>query len=250
MKNIILLSLLTLSAFSDSFAQNDATQNDSTEKVNKSSKPVTNIVTVNNTKRRVSIKSLAIGATKAMSAINKSPFSDEGVWDSNTLNNEQELSELLHKFIQNQYALKAKTLNLQNKTKDDLVNILLTEGFEKKNPDGVMKILSKSKDRELQDPGEIYQHPDGSVVKIRDYSDKRKFRPQAYVLKYAVRNPEGPPTWQNEIFKISIEGNPIPKAPKSEYGMKMKAPESSGPEEDQGWMNLIMEEAYIDLKPK
>lgn len=201
------------------------------------------------TRRRLSIKAMSIGVNKALEAIKQDPFSEESVWDQNFLKREQEVSETLTKFIKNEYGQKAKNLKLEGKTKAELEKILLDEGFEKRKTDGrIDGLLGRSKDRDFQDSGDIYVHSDGSMIRIKDSSSYRKHRPQSYIIKAVLKNPSGPVTWQNEAFKISKEGYPLPKSPKQTHGLKIHAPNSSGIDEDKGWVDLIMEEVHIDFQ--
>ncbi|MDX1917319.1 MAG: hypothetical protein SFT68_04985 [Rickettsiaceae bacterium] len=198
-------------------------------------------------KRRISVKALCKGVSKAEKALKINPFDANSIWDLDILNKEVELAELLHKFLEGQYAAKARSLDLSNKTKEEVVEILLKEGFKKQTA-SPGNILAKTSDRNPQEPGEIYQHEDGSLVRIKPYSEKRKYRPQAYIVKAVTKNPESPATWTNEAFKVSVNGHPIPKAPKAEYGMKMRPVLSQSNDEDQGWVDLVMEEVHIDLR--
>ncbi|MDX1923730.1 MAG: hypothetical protein SFT91_00600 [Rickettsiaceae bacterium] len=240
-KNILLiLSLLILSL--ESFSHDQfivSVEND----------PKTSSAKQQKQKRRISLRSVSLGVSKALDSVSKDPFSEDGIWDLSVLKRETELSNLLHKFLEGNYANKAKTLDMTNLTKAQAAEKLLKEGFEKKETDNVVdKMLGRSKDSEIADSGEIYVHPDGSLVRIKDYSNHRKHRPQAYLVKAALKNPSGPPTWQNEAFKISNEGYPIPKGPRQNEGMKIHAPSTSGEDEDRGWVDLIMEEAHLDIK--
>lgn len=240
MKKILLLLTLVFLSFENVLATEQfITEEKSTSKLHKSK--------VRAKKRRVSVKSLCSGVTKALNAIKNNPFAENSIWDLEVLKKETELSELLQKFLDGNYASKARMLDCKNKTQDEIVDNLLKEGFQKKSLNLEGNILAKTSDRDPQESGEIYQHADGSLVRLKPYSEKRKYRPQAYLVKAATRNPNGPPTWQNEAFKISQDGYAIPKAPKAEHGMKMKPEESTGPNEDQGWVDLIMEEVHTDL---
>jgi hypothetical protein len=205
----------------------------------------------NTNRRRLSIKSMSIGVTKALEAIKQDPFSENGIWNLSYLKRESEVSNNLKKFLSGEYAQKVKNLKFDGMNKSQIEKMLTSEGFEKKEPEGrVDGLLGRGKDREFQDSGDIYVHNDGSMIRIKDASNKRKHRPQSYVIKAALKNPSGPVTWQNEAFKISKEGYPVPKSPKQAHGLKIHAPETSGQDEDKGWVDLIMEEVHIDIEAK
>ena len=200
-------------------------------------------------KRKPSMREMAIGATKATIAIKQNPFSTEAIWDQNYLKEDTEVAELIKKFMEGKYAQKAKELNFRDARKEEIVKKLLENNFKRREPNGrVDELLGKGKDREFQDAGEIYVHEDGSMVRVKDSSAKRHYRPQAYVVKAALKNKAGPVTWQNEAFKVSKDGGPIPKGPKQSQGLSIHAPSSLGPDEDKGWIDLIMEEAHTDIK--
>lgn len=200
-------------------------------------------------KRRLSIKSMSLGVQKAIDSIKKDPFSEESVWDQAFLKRDTEIVNILKKFIAGEYAQKAKNLKLDNMSKDAIIKKLLSEGFEKKEPEGRMDgLFGRSKDREFQDSGDIYVNADGSMIRVKDYSLTRKYRPQAYTIKAVLKNPTGPVTWQNEAFKVTKDGYPVPKSPRQNHGMKIHAPNSTNPDEDKGWIDLIMEEVHVDIK--
>lgn len=205
--------------------------------------------THNEVKRKPSIKAMAIGVAKAEVAIKCDPFSSSSIWDQNYLSKETELADKIKKFLAGEYAKKAKELAFENNSKEEVMEKLIQNGFKKWEVEGrVDGLLGKAKDREFQDAGEIYIHDDGSIIRIKDASSKRHIRPQAYLVKAALKNQGGPATWQNEAFKISKEGFPVPKGHKTNQGMLTHAPNSSGTDEDKGWIDLIMEEVHIDIK--
>ncbi len=200
-------------------------------------------------KRKPSIKAMAIGVAKAEVAIKCDPFSPQSIWNQNYLSKETEIADKIKKFLSGEYARKAKELAFEDNTKEEVIEKLIKNGFKKCEVEGRMDgLLGKAKDREFQDAGEIYIHEDGSIIRIKDASSKRHIRPQAYLIKAALKNQAGPATWQNEAFKISKEGFPVPKGPKTNQGMLTHAPSSSGIDEDKGWIDLIMEEVHIDIK--
>ncbi len=200
-------------------------------------------------KRKPSLKSMTIGVAKAQEAMKCDPFSSCSIWDQAYLAKETEISDKIKKFISGEYAQKARELDFENNTKEEVIEKLIKNGFKKFEGEGrVDGLLGKAKDREFQEAGEIYSHEDGSIIRIKDASAKRHIRPQAYIIKAALKNKEGPFTWQNEAFKISKAGLPVPKSPKQNQGMVIHAPNSSGADEDKGWVDLIMEEVHIDIK--
>lgn len=239
---LLLLSLLILS-------QNSLAT--SAPEVISPAEEVINRAQVKPAKRRLSIKAMSKGVAKALDALKNDPFSEESVWDQNYLKREQEVSTALKKYMAGEYAVKLKNLNFNGLNKDQIITLLNKEGFERKEPEGRMDdLLGRGKDREYQDSGEIFIASDGSMIKIKDHSAKRYHRPQAYIIKAALKNPKGPITWQNEAFKVTKEGFPVPKGPKQNQGLKIHAPNSSGQDEDKGWIDLIMEEIHTDIEPK
>ncbi len=201
--------------------------------------------------RRPSIKAIAIGVEKALVAIKNDPFSENSIWDIEYLNRDHEVSDLLKKFVADEYATKAKKLNFDGMSKDQIIKKILSEGFIKKDPEAkVDQLLGRAKDREVQDSGDIYIASDGSMIILKEESKYRHNRPQAYIVKAALKNPTGPSTWQNEAFKITKDGFPVPKGPKQSHGLKIHAPNTSGQDEDKGWIDLIMEEVHSDIDGK
>lgn len=203
--------------------------------------------------RRKSVKEMSTGVSKAQEALKQDPFSDNSVWDQEFLKRDTEMANSIKKYQENQYAKKSKTLVLAKLTKDDIVSKLLSEGFVK--IDGRKKLDTSqneidAKSAEDKVPGEIYTHSDGSMVRLKDAYASRKYRPQAYVTKSALKDPNGSTSWDNEAFKVTNDGYAVPKSPYQKYGMKIHSPASSGNDEDQGWVDLIMEEAHADIVSK
>ncbi|MDX2050206.1 MAG: hypothetical protein SFT93_03420 [Rickettsiaceae bacterium] len=217
------------------------------EEINVQQKPSSNIHKHLKIKRQAKFKPLAIGVEKAVMAFKEEPLSENGIWDLKILERNTELRDLLNHFLAGKYGNRAKDLSLHNVGKEELIVILEKEGFTKKDLIDTSKENSTKKDRLLNESGEIYVHADGSMFRIKDASNRRKYRQQAYYVKSVLKNPEGPPSWQNEAFKVSESGYPIPKAPRQSDGIKLHAPNSSGPDEDEGWLGYIMDEAHIEL---
>ena len=199
-------------------------------------------------KRRANIKAMAIGVNKALEALKQDPFSDKSIWDQGYLQRDTEVASVLKKYTQGEYAIKVKELNFSGMNKEQIVTKLKAEGFERKEPQNKSDdMLGRGKDREFQESGDIYVYKDGSMIRIKDESKARHHRPQAYVVKAVLKNPEGPTTWGNEAFKVTKDGYPTPKGPQQSQGLKTHAPNSSGDDEDKGWADLIMEEVHIDI---
>jgi len=241
MNNRILLSLLIALLSQNAVANSKEIPTSQTEEVRKE---FLNKKLV----RRPSIKAISIGVEKALIAIKNDPFSDDSIWDKEYLNRDQELAEIIKKFMTGDYAAKARKLNFDGMSKEQIIKKLLSENFVKKTPEEkVDELLGRAKDREVQDNGETYVATDGSLIRIKEASKYRYNRPQAYIVKAALKNPTSPPTWQNEAFKITKDGYPVPKGPKQSQGLKIHAPNTSGQDEDKGWVDLIMEEVHIDI---
>lgn len=212
----------------------------------KTTKNITGFLIDNN--RKIVIKDFVRGASKARAALIHFPSSGSSIWEHSYLVNNDNISHIIDQYVSIRYANKLREIYEEGLTKDKLVKKLTDNGFQKREPEGrVDNLLGRARDRLYQDSGDIYVASDGSMVRIKDFSETRIQRPQPHYIMAVLKNPEGPVSWQNEAFKITRYSIPVPKAPKEEYGLKLAAPNSSGYDENRGWIELIMEEVHIDL---
>lgn len=199
--------------------------------------------------KKIDLKKFIEGVRKAESAILQDIFSKDSVWKEEYLNDNEEVKNNISNFISGNYAQNILKIYEPSMTVDKLKEKLKSLGFQKKEPEGrVDDLLGRSKDRLYQDSGEIYVSKDGSMVKIKSYSKSRLQRPQQHYILSVLKNPEGPVTWQNESFKITKNGIPVPKGPRSNHGIKISPPNSSGNSENKGWIEYILEETHINLE--
>ena len=180
-----------------------------------------------------------IGVDKANNALKCHPFGSCSAWDANYFLENPLIKHKVNLFLKGRYAQKARYLDLVGKSKLEVETLLLKQGFKKED---------KTNNLNFKESGEIYKHTDGSAVRIKDYDSSRKFRPQAYAVKLALNNQKEIATWENEIFKISNYGIPLPKAPQAKYGIKASPRGSKSIYEDEEWIDCIMSQVHIDLK--
>lgn len=67
---------------------------------------------------------------------------------------------------------------------------------------------------------DAYRHPDGGLVRVKPEGDPSGRRAPPHVSKSVLMDPDGNTSWSNEGFKVSEDGNAVPKAPSPGEGMR------------------------------
>jgi hypothetical protein len=195
------------------------------------------------------------------------------VWDKNTLNSNPQLSQALKEYTEGKRGLSVKNLSVENKTPQYIHHKLLHAGFNHQripfvvNPndkvkhywrlDGSKTSLANAKGIVCMD---VYSHKDGGIVRVKPLGvpDPKNPRPQPHAAKSVALDPNNYnlTSWQNEAFKVTNDGQPVPKAPSREFGLKLNEPEILKYIEKQSpilenvldsWKDAVMDNAHIDI---
>lgn len=201
-------------------------------------------------RRRPSIIDMEAGANKAMEALQYNPFHNQSVWDQNILQRDGKLSASLHRFLDGQYAYSVKNFVIPSDSSvESISKSLLSSGF--------IEIDPKHFPHQDKSKKYVFMHKDGGMVVIKESNDNRSYRPQSYISKVVLfKNIEDNMSdediaklavWENEAFKVTNKGIPVPKGTKQTYGMRSHATSTSGRDEDRGWTKCIMNYAHFDI---
>ncbi|MDD9950113.1 MAG: hypothetical protein OXT67_00980 [Zetaproteobacteria bacterium] len=193
-------------------------------------------------------------------------------WDPETLANKRPLQQVLRAYHSGKVGFQAKNVRLSGLTPPQVHKHLVDLGFRHhrtalkvhpKQPDYWLKNGETSAHlptKEQQVPMDIYDHPDGSVIRMKAWGipdrSGKTLRPQPHLNKTVMFNSEPECTWglfnchlntswENEAFKVSDEGTPLPKSPASQSGMNY--PRSLAPQQQETWIHFVMSAAHIDM---
>ncbi len=168
------------------------------------------------------------------------PINDPlSLWDSSFLKNNFKLNNALQEFNKGLRGQSLRKINVKV-TKEKLHKQLLDLGFIwKEVPLTAGKnrywTLSGHKTIDKTDPNlvmmQIYVHADGSMVRIKSHGipDKTGQYPQrfpqillAVLLDISPKSVQDFDTsYENEGFKVTLEGNAVPKSPSPKFGIKI-----------------------------
>src|SRR5262249_21967657 len=96
-------------------------------------------------------------------------------------------------------------------------------------------------------PHDIYTHPDGGMVRIKPEGDPGPgIRPEPHASKSVLFDSKKGTGFDNEAFKVTNDGNAVPKSPNKDAGMKQAPPGSSGNFENQGFKDTVMTQAHTN----
>jgi hypothetical protein len=196
-----------------------------------------------------------------------SPYS---LWDQETLRNNPKLAEALKEYSEGRRGLSVKNLNLANKTPQVIHHELLDKGFKHSRAPLLVNVNDNNKDYWRKDGSttksrvgkdlvymDTYSHSDGGLVRVKSQGvpDPRHPRKQPHAAKSVLLNTVNinDTSWQNEAFKVSNEGRPIPKAPTKEAGLKSYESRlkndlvGAGENLFSQWVNEVMNKAHINI---
>jgi len=208
------------------------------------------------------------GAEKAKNEMGKSHTDPSGIWDQKTLADPKNkgLKDSLDSYAAGSKGKSVKDLDLSKKTGEQIHDDLIDKGFKhKREPlsvdvDGKREfVLSKpdangkmtTADPKHPDivPQDIYTHPDGGMVRVKPEGDPSSpFRPQAHASKSVLHDPKKGTGFDNEAFKVTNGGDPVPKSAFGPTGMKPKSAVGTQGQH-KGYRDQIMDEAHTDLVP-
>jgi hypothetical protein len=208
------------------------------------------------------------GQAKARTAMSKSHTDPNGVWDQKVLNDpkNKQMKDSLDSFATGDKGKSVKDLDLSKKSGEKLHEDLLDKGFKHKR-EPLTKEVDGTREYVLSQPGkdgkmttsdptdpnivsqDLYTHPDGGMVRVKPEGDPSSpFRPQPHASKSVLHDPTKGTDLSNEAFKVTNNGEPVPKSPFGPTGMKPKGDVGTAGEY-KGYSNEIMDAGHTDLAP-
>lgn len=184
----------------------------------------------------------------------------DGVWDQETLANNTKLRDTLERFDAGEVGASGKEIPVAGKSPEEIHEDLTGAGFQyhreplfaARDPEGNVlyrlrdgTTTPSSDDPEIV-PHDIYTHDDGTMVRVKPEGDPGGRRPVPHVSKSVV-DPPHQTGWDNEIFKITDDGDPVPKAPQKAYGAVSQPASSQGQDYNVGYADGVMGAAHVDL---
>lgn len=208
------------------------------------------------------------GAAKAQAGLPKGHTDPTGIWDQATLLDPQyrSLKDTLDAVAAGKKGRSVARIALSGKTSKELHEELLARGFKhKREPLSTYEngrteyVLSKegadgaltTPDPRHPDvlPQDLYTHRDGGMVRVKPEGDTgSRFRPQPHASKSVLIDPKNGTSLDNEAFKLTSRGHPVPKSPYGSTGIKPKSAIGTKGEY-KGYQDQLMEEAHTDLLP-
>lgn len=208
------------------------------------------------------------GANRARVDLRKSHTDPTGIWDQSTLMDPQHrpLKDALDAVTNGKKGQSVAHYDLSGKTGRELHEDLLASGFKHKrqplstNKNGQREYgLSKraangtwtTLDPRHPDvlPQDLYTHRDGGMVRVKPEGDTAsEFRRQPHASKSVLIDPKKGTSLDNEAFKLTNSGRPVPKSVFGPTGMRPKSAIGTKGEY-KGYQDLLMEEAHTDLPP-
>ena len=186
-----------------------------------------------------------------------------------------QLKAALERYQKGEVGNKSKILNLENLSAQKIHQLLLDHQFRysivplRVHPqldpnrywlrNGETQMGIPSQKRAL--PMIVYDHHDGSVVRVKAWGipdpAHRTFRPQPHVSRSVVFDTKEAcaffyfnchinTDWENEAFKISNTGTPLPKSPSQNDGMNFPKTIKSQ-EAKRQFIDNVMNQAHMDL---
>jgi len=217
----------------------------------------------------------AEGYAKALAAVGKGHNDPEGVWDQEALANDPRLKSTLDKFDDpnDPTGKSVKNLDLSGKTPEEIHDELIANGFEHERKGIIAFPRSDPDEYKTYDPStgqfgrsadpndpnlvpqDFYTHDDGGMVRVKPEGDPGNGqRPQPQVSKSVLDPPDDTgwpsgPGGSGEQFKVTNDGDPVPRAPKGPGGMSQGPGDSSGSDENSGWGDGAMDSGHTNLPP-
>lgn len=169
----------------------------------------------------------------------------ESIWDKSFIKKDPELALALEEYKTNKRGHMVKKLRVAGLNAKQIHDILLKQGFEhERKPLHIPKnhniywlkdgTITNDENHKNIVPIDIYIHKDGSMVRVKPFGipDKQAkvFRREAHISKAVLkilpcdcinRECKYDTSFQNEAFKVSELGYPLPKRPSLKAGLKL-----------------------------
>ncbi len=184
------------------------------------------------------------------------------------------LQQRLANFAQGRIGTQAAQLRLVNMTAPRIHTLLIAAGFRHQRVPLVVNPTAEPKQYWLQDGShtthpetaatvvamDIYDHPDGSIVRVKPWGVPDRHgktpRPQPHTSKAVAFDATQhcmlwwfachiDTSWENEAFKVSDLGIPLPKSPTAEQGLLLDP--QAAPTVQNAWKDWVMSQAHLDL---
>lgn len=219
------------------------------------------------------------GLAAASRALNKDVFEEGSVWDLSFLEKRPKLKKALEEFLEKKRGMSVKDLDLTGLSPEKIHEILINKGFlHMREP--LTAGLSKGKvrywrrdgsygfDRQEKGlvPHDIYVHPDGGLVRVKPEGVPNPKYPQAapaysksvllnleqkHHHQLAKKVPKT--TYRNQAFKVGLKGQPLPKGPNRQFGLRMLYSKEilkeneERQQEQRGWVDAIMQAGHLPI---
>jgi hypothetical protein len=178
---------------------------------------------------------------KTLKALEQSPFSPHSLWDQTVFEKDPALKKALEEYLKEKRASSLKALKLEGLSAKEIHDVLLKAGFshtrltlskpeEKSLPAGAQaKPIVMTPARAM----DIYTHADGALVRVKPQGvDDSKRRQPNRLPQYTLgvlydaeakcdevgKNCKPDTSFDNEAFKVTALGQPVPKTPKPAHG--------------------------------
>jgi hypothetical protein len=199
----------------------------------------------------------------AQAQLNASALSSKSVWDQEYLNQNALIKEKISEFEKGTLCKALGKLDTKNLTHREISNQMKNLGYKCEvrplavNPKDA-KITYLKVDQSITDnPHEVGvarqevcydQAQPECVIRIKRDGFPRNRRSAPHSTKaIMIDGKEDPGSYDNEAFKIGVEGQAIPKGPSEKVGLR-KCPYHNDKGLCDQWMDFIMNEAHPMLK--
>lgn len=173
-------------------------------------------------------------------ALKKGPQHPEGIWDAAVLEKDVELKVALTEYAKGKRGQLAKSLNLSEMTAAEIHQLLISKGFKHEQIQVPLRSRKTAAPADVDAAGnasgsfkmDIYVHEDGSLIRVKPEGIPRAARAPFHFPHYIKSvllslKPicEGQvcqldTSFKNEAFKITEEGDPVPKGPRADFGLR------------------------------
>jgi len=198
-------------------------------------------------------------SAQAAYALKLSAFDANSVWNQDYFAKHTQLKKKLEQYEAGTLCISLKTLDNKNQSYEVLTSRLKAMGYDYSripmtvSHSGPNKQFYLKKDgkktRDLHNADvvhqEIFKNSEGCTVRFKKEGFPNNVRPYPHSTKAVLLNPKKGPTYDNEAFQITWDGKPVPKGPKSEFGLKMSF--TQGNAADFIWIDSIMEQSHPAL---
>jgi hypothetical protein len=207
-------------------------------------------------------------------AITCSYHAKNSLWNIEDADRKDILTKTLQDFAQGKSGVEVKNLRINNLTAPGLHAILIQRGFRHQrnalvvHPDLQPKLFWLRSGKQVTEkpsdpdmlPMDIYDHPDGSLVRIKAWGipdpTRQTKHPEPYVSKsvvfdrrehciFSIFHCHLDTSWNNEAFKITDDGFPVPKSASPKHGFSF--PSDLVAADKELWINIWAQKAHTDL---